>query len=620
MSDQKTVRPVLAAEIEQLNPAQRMAAMHNGDLVVRAGPGSGKTRTLVARVGYLLESEISRYRGVAALTYTRHAAQEIVDRLDRLSVRPGRRLTAGTVHSWCLSAVLRPYSYLVGLPSPDESKLVDDKSGEWITLLQRCFDVAGALENPRYEKAAITRLRRRIAAGYEVQADDPMTQAAILVDRELERRGWIDFDAMVSRSLKIINENPKIARLIVSRYPSLVVDEYQDLGPVLHRLVVTLRDEFDIQVSAFGDVDQAVMGFTGAEPEFLNELSSKDKFETISLPLNYRSGQAIISASQAVLNESRPYQATPDREDLGSIELAYVEDGGLWDHSNAVMEYIDEFLASGFPCHQIAVLYPRKGPLLDALLYAFKQSSHAYVHEGDESLPRSDLTDFIRTCAARTFSGFQPIGSLAEKDASDVATLRGISRRYAELRRKSGLVELESRACDALIAEVCVAASWGSSGDLLSWLSFMVETLELKAVANASNRIGDSEDLKLFLDRCEELEITFEDMSSAAIRAGKVTLTTYHSAKGREWDVVILPGLVEGVMPGWRWNQRMKRFVEPSGRQLSQDRMAFYVGLTRARSSAVLVFGDYWEGKYGYVNRFGISRFARDVIDHMSAQ
>ncbi|MDS0135870.1 MULTISPECIES: 3'-5' exonuclease [unclassified Amycolatopsis] len=110
------------------------------------------------------------------------------------------------------------------------------------------------------------------------------------------------------------------------------------------------------------------------------------------------------------------------------------------------------------------------------------------------------------------------------------------------------------------------------------------------------------------------------DIAAGALRAGKVTLTTYHSAKGREWDAVILPGLVEGIMPGPRWSTRLRVHPEPNPDRLAQDRRSFYVGLTRAKRALVLVYGSFRETDWGSKNEYGISRFARDVLRHLGVE
>ncbi|MGA5032135.1 ATP-dependent helicase [Streptomyces cellulosae] len=605
----------LAAEIEELNDDQRSAVLQDGDLVVRAGPGSGKTRTLVARVGYLLEAHVSQYRGVAAITYTRSAAREITERLDRFCITPGRRLTASTVHSWCLKSILQPYAQLTGLPDPEQEYLIDNKTRDWTQLLQVCFDYAGVMENPAYEKASITRLRRRIAAGHEVDFADPMTRAAIKVDEELIRREWIDFDAMVARSLKIVRDHPKIGELIVSRYPHLVIDEYQDLGPVLHEIVITLRNKHGAVVSAFGDADQTVMDFTGADPRFLDALSETEGFETVPLRLNYRSGQAIVAASHAVLAEERPYEANPDRRDQGVIEPVAIA-GGLAEHARRTANFVGRLTTEGVPAHEIVVIYPGKGFLLECLQSTFKREGIDFVHEADDSLPEDEAIDFIKACAARAVAGFQT-STVESSIAQNVKTLRELKSSYETLRKQSELPPLRGRAADELISSICATPFDDTSAGFLEWMLSLISNLQIDEIAASSRRVNSLEKLVSFLEFCRDKDLKVDDVTSEALRLGKITLSTYHGAKGREWEVVILPGLIEGIMPGRRYNGRTRSYPPTPPDRLAQDLRSFYVGLTRAKSSVVMLYGEYFDNRGGYINQFGISRFALDVLRHL---
>ncbi|MFK4117897.1 ATP-dependent helicase [Streptomyces longwoodensis] len=608
------IRPVLAREILALNDGQREAATYDGDLVVLAGPGSGKTRTLVARVGYLLETEESRSRGVAAITYTNHAAREISERLARLGISVGGRLTSGTLHSWCLSNILRPYSTLVGRLHQDRLTILEEKSKQWINLLEECFERAGVMLIAKYEVSAFTKARRRLAVGDAGEPGDPMVDAVRIFESEMGARGYIDFDLMVSSSLSLLLENPRVVQLIAAKYPNVVVDEYQDLGPVLHGLVTLLNKSGDIRVSAFGDPDQTVMGFTGADPRYLNELARE--FHPVPLKVNYRSGRAIIAASHAVLGEKRDHQARHDREDHGVIEPIAAR-GGLRRHSQIVVEKIWELTASGVPAHQIAVLYPRKGPLLTSLLRELAYNTVEFVHERDELLPTGPLADFIRACAARVVSGYQPsIGRESSADA--VQTVTELAATYAALRRASGLEGLPHRFVSEAIASLVRMNSSGEIPETLEWFDGLVESLELAEIGRTSLRQVDVDCIEVFRERCVENALTLVDISAGDLRTGKVALTTYHSAKGREWQVVILPGLVDGIMPSRFWDRKRKLFPEPPPDRLRQDRLAFYVGLTRAKNAVVLIYGDYWETDWGGRNTLGISRFARDVLTNLS--
>ena len=191
----------LGAEIEKLDEKQRRAVMHRGSTVVTAGPGSGKTRTLVAKVGLLLQADVPPSQGVACLTYTNQAALEVSRRLARLGVHESTRLTCATVHSWCLNQILRRYRALHGdeLREPLEFCSED----KFTAIVERCLRNSGAdYRYAEYEKPLITTIRRRLAAGVDVSGfDDKKVAAARAYDKVLLEYGLVDFDAMVARSL-----------------------------------------------------------------------------------------------------------------------------------------------------------------------------------------------------------------------------------------------------------------------------------------------------------------------------------------------------------------------------------------------------------------------------------
>ncbi|MGV9368231.1 3'-5' exonuclease [Amycolatopsis sp. NPDC003731] len=205
------------------------------------------------------------------------------------------------------------------------------------------------------------------------------------------------------------------------------------------------------------------------------------------------------------------------------------------------------------------------------------------------------LPDFVRDCAARAVAGHQPAVLGPDVGATSVATLGDLVRAYAPVREAAGLPPLDRRAAGRKFAGL------------------------LNGLRSEEQAAPPSETSKLW-ESSERLPVRMAlkcGTSPPALRAGKVTLTTYHSAKGREWDAVILPGLVEGIMPGRRWSTRLRAHPEPNPDRLAQDRRSFYVGLTRAKRALVLVYGSFWETDWGSKNEYGVSRFARDVLRHL---
>ncbi|MET9244936.1 ATP-dependent helicase [Nonomuraea sp. NPDC003709] len=599
----------LAVELAALNDEQREAAQHLGNLVVLAGPGSGKTRTLVVKIGYLLATrQISPWQSIAAITYTRSAAREVTTRLRSLGFTPGRQLISSTLHSWCLGNILRPYGPLVGVPAPGPGSIIDEKSPEWSRIFNSCKDDLRICP----DKTALNRARRIRAAGEEDVETAHLLSFARLFEERLLDAGLFDYDLIVSLALRILQENPDVSSMVGARFPWLIVDEYQDLGPVLHTLVLHLHMVEKVKIAAFGDPDQSVMAFAGADPRYLWELAIRQEFREILLSINYRCGQAIIAASQMALDETRSHRADPLRQDAGLVEPVYIG-GGLVDHAYAVVQKISALTANGHPLHSIGVLYPNR-TLLSHLRGALDVASIPYVLEADERLPQGDMADFIRDCAARAILGPQPSSVKSDRHLDHVSTLTELTHAYNRLRRSSGLPELLINAAGSRLD---IALKSSDANDMLApWVSTLADALELHEIGAASRVRRDQEALESFQDAALRHGLTMGD-AAGSVRLGKVVVTTYHSAKGREWKFVLLPGLVDGIMPYRKWSGAHRTHLDPSPKQLAEARRAFYVALTRAKIAAVLFYGRYWETEWGERNTYGVSRIVAEMLRRM---
>jgi len=498
--------------------------------------------------------------------------------------------------------------------------VIDEYTDTWIKLMQRCLDDAGAMANAEWVRPDLTRIRRDLACGNNRGAGDPLVRAAGMFDERMLELGLFDFESMVAQALQIVRQHDRVAHLIAARYPWVIVDEYQDLGPVLHALVLTLHERASVQVAAFGDPDQSIMGFTGADPRYLNSLASRDDFLDIPLELNYRCGEAIIAASHAALNQKRQHRARPGRADRGVIEPVAVS-GGLPYHVEVTIAKIVELTDRGIPAHRIAVFYPGKGPLLNELVEALDASGLGYVHERDERLPDGDLADFIRGCAARAIAGYQPTENSTNGTTGSL-TLTELTQIYVRMRKTAGVPELRGYTARRRLAAILSNIDPADLQDapLSPWLALLTKHLDLDMIAAGSTAQRDQHALADFRRADQQFALTVADTAAGTLRTGKLTLTTYHSAKGREWHVTILPGLVDGIMPRRKWSRKNHRYLEPAPDQLEEDRRLFYVGLTRAKDAVILIHGTYWETDWGARNDYGTSRLVLDVVRHMEEQ
>lgn len=388
--------------------------------------------------------------------------------------------------------------------------------------------------------------------------------------------GWFDYDLIASQSLNLLRQRPGIAALVAGRYPQVLVDEYQDLGPVFHELVLCLGEH--AAISAFGDADQSVMTVAGAHPRFLNELPGQLGCKPVALRTNHRSGNAVINASTAVLLEPRPYQARADRCDPGTVRPVQVA-GDLTAHASAAVAAVTDAVAHGVDRHQIAILYPdRKGPCLAVLLAELNSSPHRFVHERDEDIRDGDLTELIRECAARMVAA--PDGHSASAGPV-LVPMHALIRQYEDLRASAGLPAMTECGAARVLGSALGGHRGGVSKDepLEPWLDRLSTALGLDVIAAANGDFRNRDALEKIRAAARNHRLAVGDIAAGAIREDKIALTTYHSAKGREWEVVIMPGLVQGTMPA-KW------MGPEDGRRL------LYVGITRAKQTAVLIHGE----------------------------
>ncbi|MFF4990244.1 ATP-dependent helicase [Streptosporangium saharense] len=610
----------LLKEFEHLHPRQRTAVLHPGNVVLRAGPGSGKTRTLVARIAYLLQTQISAFRGVACITYTNAAADEIRRRVIHSGVRAEGRITCSTVHAFCLNEILRAFAPLTRQSAPQAGQVLSKTAAE--ALLQYCFDQVGIAETlAQYRTAENIRIRRALACGEPLDAFDPReVRAAHLYEEQLIAREEIDFEAMVTRAVRIVREHESVRDLLHARFPHLIVDEYQDLGGVLHELVVTLHDLAGITVFAVGDTDQSVYGFNGADARYLTALAARDDFRDLELDINYRSGQDIITAAEAALGTRRGRRAR-DGAPPGDVNLAQVH-GGLDDHARLACDLVEQAQRQQINPEQIAILYPQRGPLLDALHSELIRRQLDFLYERDDRLPAGTLSRFIQRCANRAVTNYQ-IHAAPDTERSDMLrraeapSLVALARALTTLRTEAQLPQPTSRLFLPRALQTCLDPQplYPADAPAHDWLQCLRAVLALDEVAASHPDQDNATSLDDLAYLCRSENLMLQDLAQGEKVVGKVLLTTYHAAKGREFDTVILPGLLNGIIP--RNIPDRGQWRAPMAKELAEQRRTFYVALTRAAMTLHLIVGPGYHTKNGYWRSEGPSDFVIEMAQRL---
>jgi superfamily I DNA/RNA helicase len=558
------------------NPGQWAAYESSGHCVVLAGPGSGKTKTLTTKMARMLVEDVNEPRGIACITYNNECARELEHRLTALGVPLEGRVFVGTVHSFSLTQIVLPYAKVAGLGLPDGFGVA--------TRVERQAALAAALNgivkrpaNPQDWEFPLANYRRSYLDRGSAEWRDTDPELAALVEAyeaELRRRGLIDFDDMPLLAVRALRANPWLQRSLLAKYPVLVVDEYQDLGLALHRMVMGLCFSTGMRLFAVGDVDQSIYSFNGARSDLLRRLSEHEDVETVRLTLNYRSGNRIVAASQVALGEERDYEAA-DAATQGAVFVHPM--GSTYERQAARM--ITHLLPQALARHprldnrDVAVLYPAAW-IGDAVANAAHAAGIAFVRtDGNALYPRSSrLMQWLEVCGQWCCGGWK-----TGKPRFKRVLMEG-RRLFAEaLHSDDRIMDFHRR---------LIAGLWDRRDgnlNLHEWLDHL-KTQVIQPFGSACGALRDElETLATFAERVapggDRSDMVVGELAGDGDHLNRLTLSTLHSAKGREFGLVFMFGMDSGRLPR----------NGASRVQLAEARRLFYVGFTRAMAEVHLL-------------------------------
>ncbi len=639
--------PALDVDFEgDLNEQQYGAvSCGDGEKLVIAGAGTGKTRTLTYRVAWLLS------RGVPAdaillVTFTNKAAREMVGRVRELTNVETDRLWGGTFHA-VGARVLRRHGALLGFT--DSFSILD--AGDQRDLIRLCItDVGVEVERRRFPSPKVLASLISLHVNSRTEFADLLAtrfprfldweeQIAAVSRRYAERKlaaNAMDYDDLLVMWLRLLREVPEVCRRYGEQLRYVLVDEYQDTNLIQGELVETLARANGGNLMVVGDDCQSIYSFRGAHYDnILGFAERHPNAEVFKLEINYRSTPEILQLTNASIGfNTGQYQKELRARRQSGQQPALVPCNYAEQEAAFVAERILQLRDEGTPLNRIAVLYRAHSHRLSVETTLLRYDIPYDVRGGlrfFEQAHVKDVTAYLRLVD-------NPRDEIAFRRA--LMLQRGIGnvtarRLWEALTMASSADELIVQLCSERIRHLLQRRAhdaWGAFVALLQAVAAYLAEPEaaIRAVieggyddiaatqfTNYESRVEDLEQLAVFAAQYESIgafleelvllgELYGQDVGSDGDSADeRVVLSTVHQAKGLEWDVVFAIHLVEGALPS-------RRSLDEVGGE-EEERRIFYVAMTRARDELYLSYPIVQPGGVGGALLQQPSRFLQEL-------
>lgn len=632
--------------LEGLNPAQAEAVQTaTGPLLILAGAGSGKTKTLTHRVAHLIAHESVWPSQILAVTFTNKAAKEMRHRLAQLLGESGDRRDfmpwMGTFHSICVR-LLRMDGHAIGIQRNFVIYDEDDRRA-LVKQVMKQLAITDREVKASQVSAAISNAKNQMQDPEEFEASShhpfQKTVAAIYARYEKLRKdaGALDFDDLLLEGVRLIRDSKEIRDKWRSHFKHIMIDEYQDTNAAQYHLIKLLVNEQQ-NICVVGDDWQSIYSWRGAD--FTNILNFERDFpgaKVVKLEQNYRSTANILEAANNVItkNTQRTDKKLWTAEGSGSPVSVH----GVYDEAEEarlVAERISSHVSLGARQYSdFAVLY-RTNAQSYTLERAFLQMRVPYqIIGGVRFYDRKEVKDVVAYLRLL----YQPNDRMSFSRIANVPG-RGIGATSLEKflnwqsNQELDILTALERVGDAGVITGKARQSMGALGTILRGLSAQLETSSPAKLidqvmvktgyqafiqdgspqaedreANLGALLSDAQNYASLPDFLEEVAL----MSSmdASAEGQKVTLMTLHAAKGLEFPVVFIVGMEEGIMPH-------SRVFEASPAELEEERRLCYVGMTRAREELHITYA-YSRLQFGQRGYNPMSRFITDMGDQVAA-
>ncbi|MAX66118.1 MAG: UvrD-helicase domain-containing protein [Bacteriovoracaceae bacterium] len=638
-------------DLSALNPEQRLAAETvKGPVLILAGAGSGKTRTLTYRIGHMIQNLGINPKEILAVSFTNKASMEMHERVAKLlGTRKKRGITLSTFHSLGIR-ILREDIHHIGYNKDftiydqgDQMAIVREGLKK-IKLDKEAFDKKTIMSKiGRLKNAGISADEFKDTEFYD--PEDPYDEATEFVyhfyQDKLHFYNAVDFDDILFLVVKLFQENPQIAQKYSQKYQYIMIDEYQDTNGLQFEMVKGLTSTHS-NICVVGDDDQSIYAFRGADiTNILNFEKLYSQTKVIKLEQNYRSTDKILNLANFVIKDNKKRKEKTMRTSFSSPTKPMLWAAANSDHeAQIVIDEIIEIQKQGKFLGDVAILYrsnTQVPPIEDQLRLA--QIPYTIIG-GQKFYEKKEIKDLIAYLSVI----FNPKDELSLRRILNIPQ-RGVGtqtlKKFLKLSEEKKMtlfeaIELESmydeskkgknlqdflaliKKYNYLFTSMTLTQALSALIDEINYFDFIAKSYDSTKVA--ARKRDDVKNFLLstdrFVDRFNE-EATLQNylerlllvdnqdkQNDEGVMKNEVQLMTLHSSKGLEFDTCFLLGMEEELLPH-------KNVIKENG-DIDEERRLCYVGITRAKRRLIMTYAK--ERKiYGKSLKRNKSRF---IIEH----
>ena len=626
--------------LADLNPSQREAALwDDGPLLVLAGPGSGKTKTLISRVARLVDESKNDTFRILCLTFTRKAAVEMRDRLFAIIPEAQNKVNLSTFHSFATD-ILRQHGSHFHL-TPDFSiidkeeqisiikKIISNNDKDYSAFLsaEKVLDAIEYLFKELVPDEKVSSLIRDPSVGLQ------LTNIFKAYKASLCEQNALDYGAIIYLCEQILRERPRLARQLRNVYKYICVDEFQDTNSSQYALLRSLSPEKKSNLFIVGDDDQIIYQWNGASPRRIEVLKEDYDLKQIQLPENYRCpaevvelANNLISHNNARLADKKPLRAMHDPKDITPVRVHKFCDDT--DEAMGVAKKIQEKLNTGSKPTDIVVL-ARNTKLLKRVAAALCELDvECFVPQRKTNFESAPLRLMIETLKLSIVRSDQEILAKLTKAFFDCFGIEVMPNKLAVMAAETNgdylqafsnsLATIENDQAKlflGLLSPMLKNEHWlfiAGAFDFFSTLSKEVSESdegkgseefaeyyeEVKVWDNIVMELGGTDEAKeLSLGQLlQEIALankTPEPPSSA------VRCFTIHASKGMEFSHVFLVGLSEDQLPSFHAIKK-----ESDSHEMQEERRNCFVAITRTKQTLTMTYANKYNGWNKKPSRF----------------